>query len=44
MTIPPADAEWLRREVPPLSAGVYRITVNGDPTEVEPVSDVFAVA
>jgi pimeloyl-ACP methyl ester carboxylesterase len=44
MAIPPSDAQWLRREVPPLSPGVYRLTVTGDPTEVEPVSDVFAVA
>jgi hypothetical protein len=39
----PSD-EWLRREVPPLPSRVYRITVTGDPTEVEPVSEIFTVA
>jgi hypothetical protein len=39
-----ADGEWQHREVPPLPAGVYRITIQGNPTIVEPVSDVFGVA
>jgi pimeloyl-ACP methyl ester carboxylesterase len=43
-TLGPSDDEWLRRELPPLAAGVYRITVSGDPTQVEPVTDIFAVA
>ena len=43
-TLGPLDDEWLRRELPPMAAGVYRITASGDPTQVEPVTDVFAVA
>jgi hypothetical protein len=43
-TLGPSDDEWLRRELPPMALGVYRITVSGDPTQVEPVTDVFAVA
>jgi pimeloyl-ACP methyl ester carboxylesterase len=39
-----AGAEWRHRELPPLPPGVYRITVQGDPAIVEPVSDVFGVA
>jgi pimeloyl-ACP methyl ester carboxylesterase len=40
----PSDDAWLRRELPPLAAGVYRITVGGDPTRVQPVADIFGVA
>jgi hypothetical protein len=43
-TLGPSDHEWLRRELPPMAPGVYRIAVSGDPTQVEPVTDVFAVA
>jgi hypothetical protein len=43
-TLGPSDDEWLRRELPPMAPSVYRITVSGDPTQVEPVTDVFAVA
>jgi hypothetical protein len=39
-----ADAEWRHRELAPLPPGVYRLTVQGDPAIVEPVSDVFGVA
>jgi len=42
--IPATDAGWQHREVPPLPAGVYRITVQGNPAIVEAVSDVFGVA
>ena len=44
VALAPSDDEWLQQEVPPLPSGAYRITVTGDPTEVEPISDVFAVA
>jgi pimeloyl-ACP methyl ester carboxylesterase len=44
LTLAAADDPWVRRELPSLPAGVYRITVSGDPTQVEPVSEVFAVA
>jgi len=44
LTLAPSDDQWIRREVPPLTAGVYRLTITGDPTQVEPVSEVFAVA
>jgi pimeloyl-ACP methyl ester carboxylesterase len=43
LPLPDTDDEWRHRELPPLQAGVYRITVQGDPTKVEPVSDVFGV-
>ena len=42
--LPAADAEWRHREVSPLPPGIYRITVQGNPAIVEPVSDVFGVA
>ena len=42
--LPPSDDEWRRRELPSLTAGIYRITVQGNPTQVEPVTDVFGVA
>ena len=44
ITLPPSDDQWIRIEMPPLPPGAYRITVTGDPTEVEPIADVFAVA
>jgi hypothetical protein len=44
VTLSPSDDEWVRCEVSDLESGVYRITVQGDPTTVEPVSDVFCVA
>jgi len=44
LTLPASDDEWIRRELPPLPPGVYRITITGDPTQVEPASEVFAVA
>jgi hypothetical protein len=44
LTLAASDDQWIRREVPPLPAGVYRLTITGDPTQVEPVSEVFAVA
>lgn len=39
-----SDDEWIRRELPPLPSGVYRLTIAGDPTRVEPASEVFVVA
>jgi pimeloyl-ACP methyl ester carboxylesterase len=42
--LPPTDNEWRAVELPPLPPGTYRLTVHGDPTRVEPVVDVFAVA
>lgn len=42
--LPPSDEPWLHMEVSPLPPGVYRITVRGEPTQVEPVSDIFGVA
>jgi pimeloyl-ACP methyl ester carboxylesterase len=44
VTLAASDDEWVRREVPPLPAGVYRMTVTGDASRVEPASEVFAVA
>jgi pimeloyl-ACP methyl ester carboxylesterase len=44
VTLAASDDEWVRRELPPLPAGVYRMSVKGDPTQVEPASEVFAVA
>ena len=40
-TLRPDEGRY-RGEVPPLPAGVYRLTVVGDGA-VEPVSDLFAV-
>ena len=44
LTLAASDDEWVRRELPPLPAGVYRMTITGDPTQVEPASEIFAVA
>jgi len=44
VTLAASDDEWTRRELAPLPTGVYRLTITGDPTQVEPVSEVFAVA
>ncbi|MEO7132906.1 MAG: hypothetical protein ABI024_01685 [Vicinamibacterales bacterium] len=41
--LPPSDAEWRPRELPPMTSGIYRIIVQGDPTQVEPLTDVFAI-
>jgi Lecithin:cholesterol acyltransferase len=42
--LPPSNDEWRRGELAPLPAGVYRLTISGDPTRIEPVADVFGVA
>ena len=42
--LPATDDEWRQAEHQPLPAGTYRLTIRGDPTRVEPVVDVFAVA
>jgi pimeloyl-ACP methyl ester carboxylesterase len=42
--LPPSDDEWRQTELAPLPPGAYRLIVRGDPTRVEPVVDVFAVA
>ena len=39
-----SDVEWIRRQIQPLPAGVYRITISGDPTQVEPMTELFCVA
>ncbi len=44
VSLAPSDDAWVKSQLPPLPAGVYRITVRGDPTEVEPVTDIFCVA
>jgi hypothetical protein len=40
----PSNNLRVQRELPNLATGVYRLTVQGDPTTVEPVSDLFCVA
>ena len=40
----PSDDPWVRLQVSPLPAGVYRITARGEPGQVELVTDIFAVA
>jgi hypothetical protein len=35
------DDDWYSAEVPPLSPGAYRVTVDGN--NMKPVTDVFAV-
>ena len=42
--LPATNDEWRQAEHQPLPAGTYRLTIRGDPTRVEPVVDVFAVA
>ncbi|MBI3526807.1 MAG: hypothetical protein HY067_02445 [Betaproteobacteria bacterium] len=42
IAFPPSKEGWLRAEVPPLPAGVYRCTVEGE-AGVSPVADVFSV-
>lgn len=44
VSLPPTDEEWRQAELAPQPPGTYRLTVLGDPTHVEPVVDVFAVA
>lgn len=43
VSLPSRDDEWRAIETVPLAPGVYRLTVRGDPTRVEPVADVFIV-
>lgn len=42
--LPATNDEWREAEHAPFPAGTYRLTIRGDPTRVEPVVDVFAVA
>jgi pimeloyl-ACP methyl ester carboxylesterase len=44
VSLAPSDEPWVRVQVSPLPAGVYRITVRGEPTQVEPVTEIFGVA
>jgi hypothetical protein len=44
VSLAPSDEPWQRPQVSPLPPGVYRITVRGNPTQVEPVTDIFGVA
>lgn len=42
--LPLTDDHWREVEFAPLRAGTYRLRISGDPTRVEPVTDVFVVA
>jgi pimeloyl-ACP methyl ester carboxylesterase len=43
VALPATDEEWRHVETGPIARGVYRLIVRGDPTRVEPASDVFGV-